>query len=223
MFTVNNVTARENFNNARAALIQANINTPGFDIRNFKLTQSFLRLEQLLTLTNTQLRFPVLVTEQPITNNEQRLNLQDSFVISAVRFSLVAKASAVDTAFIAQTYPDPTIFTTGAAALRAVYNAVFNLSVNNNMLIPAWPLDQHYLAPQTQSQAAIPDVSGALVNQKDNSTDGFIPCEPNIILVGTKNNELVVNLKNALTAVDANTYLQCELYGILAQNSTSIA
>jgi hypothetical protein len=145
--------------------------------------------------------------------------LQDAFVVSAIGIYLALKSSATDTAFISQTYPDPSIFTTGAAALRAVYNGDLRLAVNNNVLLTAWPLDRHYLAPQTQTQAGPP----AVINQKDMSTDGIIPCEPNIVLVGTKNNELTVNLRSALSAVDNNTYLQIKLFGILAQNSTSIA
>lgn len=216
---INNINERESYNNARMALANANAGVANFNIAQYKLTQSYLRLEQQLVTTQTQYKFPILINEQPITNNETRLNLQDAFIVSGIGIYLALKSGPTDTAFISQTYPDPGIFTTGAAALRAVYNADMRLAVNNNVLLTAWPLDRHYLAPQTQTQAGPP----AFLNQKDMSTDGIIPCEPNIVLVGTKNNELTVNLRSALTAVDANTYLQIKLFGILAQNSTSIA
>ena len=219
MNIISNINERLVFDNARMALINANANDPNFNINNYKLTQSFLRLEQQLAINTSQYVFPVLTTQQPITNNEQRLNLQDSFIVSAISFQLAIKANATDTAFISQTFPDPALFPLGAAALRAVYNSTFTLSVNNNRLLTAWPLDRHYLAPQQQTVAGPP----AFVNQKDAATDGIIPMEPNIILVGTKNNELQVNLKSALSAVDAFTFLQVKMYGILAQNSTSVA
>lgn len=219
MNIVSNINERLIFDNARMALINANSDDPRFDVRNFKLTQSYLRLEQQLVTTSTQYRFAVMINQPPITNNEQRLNLQDSFVISAISFQLAIKASATDTAFISQTFPDPAIFPLGAAALQAIYNGDFTISVNNNRLLTAWPLDRHYLAGQTQTQAGPP----AFVNQKDAATDGVFPMEPNIVLVGTKNNELAVNLKSSLTAVDPLTFLQIKLYGILAQNSTSVA
>lgn len=219
MNIISNINERLIFDNARIALINANVDNPNFDVRAFKLTQSFLRLEQQLTINQSSYKFPILINEQPITNNEQRLNLQDSFIVSAVGIQLAIKASATDTAFISQTYPDPVIFPLGAAALRAVFNGALTLSVNNNRLLTAWPLDRHYLAPQQQTVAGPP----AFVNQKDAATDGIIPMEPNIVLVGTKNNELSINLRNAITAVDPLTFLQVKLYGILAQNSTSVA
>ncbi len=219
MNIISNINERLIFDNARLALINANQDNPNFDVRNYKLTQSFLRLEQQLVINSSTYRFPLLINEVPLTNNEQRLNLQDSFIVSAIGIQLAIKSSATDTAFISQTYPDPVIFPLGAAAMRAIYNGSLTLSVNNNRLLTAWPLDRHYLAPQTQTQAGPP----AFVNQKDAATDGIVPMEPNIVLVGTKNNELAINLKSALTAVDPLAFLQVKLYGILAQNSTSIA
>lgn len=204
------------------ALINANRDNPLFDVRNYKLTQSFLRLEQQLVTNSARYAFPVLNTQQPLTNNEQRLNLQDSFIISEVGIFLIKKASATDTAALPQSYPDPLIFTTGAAQALKVYNGVKSIAVNNNILVPSWDVQRHYFAPQTQTKA-LPVTDSPTVNQKDGSTDGFYPMEPNIILVGSKNNEIVVNLKESLTTVDAFTYLQIVYRGILAQNSTNVS
>lgn len=217
MYIINSVTEREKFSIAQMALQQANTGVPGFNVKNYKLTQSFLRLEALSVSNSAQYRFPVLINQQPITNNEQRLNLQDSFIVSAMSMTIAKKTSATDTAFIPLTYNSPAL--TNAAQYAKLYNGVFTLSVNNNVLIPAWEMMQHYIAPRTQADAGPPE----LENSISFATDSFVPVEPNIVLVGTKNNELVLNLKEALTAVDANTYIQITLRGILAQNSTNVA
>lgn len=222
MNIINNINARENFNNAQMALIRANQNVPGFDVSAYKLTQGYLRLEQQLVTNSARYAFPVLNTQQPLTNNEQRLNLQDSFIISEVAIFLAKKASATDTAFAPQSFPDPLIFTTSAAQALKVYNGNLSIMVNNNVLLPGWDVQRHYLAPQTQTKA-LPVTDSATVNQRDGSTDGFYPMEPNIILVGSKNNEIVLNLKEALTTVGTFEYIQLVFRGILAQNSTNVS
>jgi len=210
---INNINAREVFRNAQMALINANASVPGFDVSVFKLTQGFLRLEQLAVTNRTQYVFPVLINQEPKTNNEQRLNLQDSFVIAEIGVFLCKKAAEGDTAFVSQTYPNPTVFTTGAPELTKLYNGQLEISVNNNVLLPAWDIDRHYNAPRTQT----PTVSNNL------SVDGFYPMEPNIILVGSKNNRLVLTLGEAFDTVDPFTYIQLYFRGVLAQNSTNVS
>ena len=216
-YIINSVTEREKFQIAELALASANRGVQGFNPKAHKLTQSFLLLEQLTNTTSAQYRFPVLINQQPITNNEQRLNLQDSFIVSSMSVRLAKKSGATDTAFIPLTYNSPAL--TNAAQYAKLYNGIFSLAVNNNVLIPAQTIMQHYNAPRTQADAGPPIVE----NSVNFAIDSFVPVEPNIVLVGTKNNELSINLKEAFSAVDANTYIQIELRGILAQNSTNVA
>jgi hypothetical protein len=57
----------------------------------------------------------------------------------------------------------------------------------------------------------------------NNANDmGFFPCEPNIVLVGSKKNDLTVTIPSGLSVITANSRLVCIFRGILAQNTTSV-
>jgi hypothetical protein len=121
---MDNIQARMVFENSIKSLQQA---FPGQNIvRDFKLTQSYLRLAQLMAVGSTIYTFPLLVNEAGaggIFNNEQRLNLQDTFVVSQMGIFVSAPASAVDVAYRLCTYPNQVLFgAANAAALRALYN-----------------------------------------------------------------------------------------------------
>ena len=220
----NNIVSRLVYENAKAAVIAAFAGTPGFDIAAYKLTQSYLRLEQALVTTKAQYTFPVLTNQGTPTNTEQRLNLQDSFVISHVGFFLLAPASATDATKIPQTYPDPLTFATGAAAAGVLYSGYLNISVNNNVLVPAWDLFRHYQTNQTQSSvAAGAPPPNAVLAQIDGGNDSFYAMEPNIIIVGSKNNVITINLPAAVATVDSNSRIVLIFRGILAQNSTVVS
>lgn len=220
----NNIISRLVYENARAAVANAFSSQPGFSLEAYKMTQSYLRLEQPVTTTKAQYTFPILVNQGNPTNTEWRLNLQDSFVISHVGVFLALPSGAADAAYRLQTYPDPLVFTTGAAALGIIYAGNLNVSVNNNMLIPAWDIYRHYVVNQTQaSVAAVTPPPNAQLNQNNGGEDAFYAMEPNIILVGSKNNVLTVTLPQAVATVDANTRLILLLRGILVQNSTVVS
>jgi hypothetical protein len=210
-----NIAARMVYENALQALAQA---YPGQDLRKFKCTQSFLRLELALSITKTQYQFQILnQTTGSQFNTEQRLNLQDSFVTSEMGIFLAKPASAVDSTFELDTAANAVTYT-NAAAMQAIYNAVLQINVNNDVIVPAWDLSRHFYRPQTQLTAAV----NSPLTQKRLSEDGFVPVEPNIVMVGSKNNIITINLQNALTAVDANSRIVLILRGVLAQNSTSV-
>ena len=220
----NNIISRLVYENARAAVAAAFGSTPGFSLEAYKMTQSYLRLEQTITTTKAQYTFPILVNQGNPTTTEWRLNLQDSFVVAHVGVFLALPSSVTDATYRLQTYPDPLVFTTGAAALGIVYAGNLNLSVNNNVLIPAWDIYRHYVVNQTQaSVAAVAPPPNAQLNQNNGGEDSFYAMEPNIILVGSKNNVLTVTLPSAVATVDANTRLVLLLRGILVQNSTVVS
>lgn len=223
--TLNNLNEREVFANSVAALQRAFSDTPGFDARNYKLTQSFLRVEQAIVAGITQYRFPVLVTETnpSLFNTEKRLNLQDSFMVSSVFIGLGAPGSATATNWIPLTYPDPTVFTTTTAAdALTLYSGSFEIKVNNDVLVPDWDIWRHYYAPNRQAAAAIADVSPAYVNEQS-GLDGWFPMEPNIVFVGAKNTKLTINLPSGITTALANSRIVLAVRGILAQNTTVVS
>lgn len=213
---MNTQAARMVYENAQISLARA---FPGQDIRQFKCTQSYLRLELALSTAQTTYQFQILnQTTGSQFNTEQRLNLQDSFVISQLGVFLGHPSGSTDTTFELDTYCD-TVKYTNAAAMNAIYNSQLQITVNNDVIVPAWDVAKHFYRPQTQTTAA----ANSPLNQKRLAEDGFYAIEPNITAVGSKNTVIQINLKAALSAVDANSRLIVYLRGILAQNSTSIS
>ena len=217
-----NINERQIFDQAQISLASAFQDVPGFDVRNYKLTQSYLRAEVALVTGQSQYRFNILVNQsqpQPF-NTEVRLNLQDAFVTSAVGFFIAAPTGPTDATFLPATYPDSQVFTTTTARdAQTLYNGSLRITVNNNVLVTAWDTYRHFYVPQTQGDStATPPV-----RDEQNGMDGFFPMEPNIVLVGSKNNQIVLELPAGLTTVLANSRAILWLRGILAQNSTVVS
>lgn len=216
------ITARMNFDNARAALVNAFNLRSRAELTQFKLTQSYLRLEQAIAVGTTQYTFPILVNQAnpTIFNTEQRLNLQDSFVCSEIGFYQALPSGSTDATFQLLTYVSPSLFTNDAQH-QIFYNGRLSISVNNNVILPAWDLMRHKVAPQTQQTAALG--AGSPQDEFYGDSYGMFPCEPNVTFVGAKNYQINVNLPAAPTAVDANSRLVIIFRGILAQNSTVVS
>jgi hypothetical protein len=193
------------------------------------LTQSYLRFEINLSTAQTRYQFDTLVNENLNTNfvTQQKLNLQDAFICSSIGFyiGLAASSAATETVVPLYTYADPTIFSTANAAtsLQTVYGGQMSLTVNQRQVVPSWDLYKHYYVPVTQTGNNPTGVTAAtLRNSVDFSQNGYYTVEPNIIINGAKKNELVVNLSQALTAIQANSRIVCIMQGILAQNVTNV-
>jgi hypothetical protein len=213
------------FQNASNAVKRA-----GQSPANAVLSQSYLRLETGLVAGNTQYKFDILVNENTQTTNyntQLKLNLQDSFIVSQIGFFLAAPSSTTDASYRLLTYPNKTAFGT-PTALNTLYNGFMSLTINQRTIIPNWDLYKHLDVPQTQQNmvtATFATTAGAglLADDMNNAGDfGFFPCEPNIVLVGSKKNDLTVTLPAGLSAVTANSRLVCIFRGILAQNTTSV-
>ena len=87
--------------------------------------------------------------------------------------------------------------------------------------MPNWDLFKHYNAPETQQTQALGVASPA--DQVRGSFDGFYPVEPNIVLIGSKNNVIAINLPAGLATVQANSRIVVIARGITAQNSTVVS
>jgi hypothetical protein len=205
----------------------------GLDLTQAVLTQSDLVLEQLLSTSLTQYSFPVLQndvgpTGQQKFNTEVRLTQQDSFVASACGLFLIHAANPTDATLIAHTYPSPAVFTGAgvAAALETIYNSVMKITVNNQVILPVWHLSRHRMVPQSQQVAAAANQNGIAQDQIDLSSDGFVPMEPNVIIIGSKGTVITVTLPAALAAVDGtgtpSDRLRLHFRGVLGQNTTII-
>lgn len=212
------------FENAKTLIQQL-----GYDASHAVLTPSFLRSEVLLSTTAASYHVPVLVndnTNGTPTVREQRLALQDLFIVSSVQFLLTSGSSTTGSAKN-YTYPNLTAFPTGAAQLYNLYNGYFSIQVNNQNVLPKWSMLQHLDVPQQQQNTNFNAASATspaqfAIDQSSFDTYALQVCEPNIVLNGASNIQASIILPAAPSAVDANTYVATLWYGILAQNCTSV-
>ena len=214
MAKVSAISARMNFENA-ADLLRAQ----GLSVESARLTQSYLRAEVAASTTQTVYSFPLLVNKPDATNfnTQQKLNLQDAFVAAEFGLFLAVPASATDTKFPLLTYGNKTVFATSgaAAAVETVYNGKLVVTLNNNVIVPAWDVQRCKYVPFTQQSATLTD-------SVDYSNDGFYPVEPNLIISGAGNYTVQLVLPAAIDVVEANQRLILVARGILAQNVTSV-
>lgn len=213
--------ARLVFENAKSLVQNA-----GFNVNQAVLSQSYLRSEVAMSTSVTNYHVPVLVNDSQNGSafvTENRLNLQDAFVVSEIGIFVAKPAASTTTAFPLYTYPNASAFsTTGAAdALYNLYNGQMNVTVNNRQIMPSWDIYRHLFAPQTQQGAAS---TATTIDQNDASAFGYYPCEPNIVLVGSKNNQINLQLPAAIGTLQASTAPRIVVIfrGILAQNVTPV-
>jgi len=205
------------------------INQLGYDASHAVLTPSFLRSEVLLSTSAASYHVPVLINDNQNgtpTVREQRLALQDLFIVSSIQILLTSGSSTTGSAK-SYTYPNLTAFPTGAAQLYNVYNGYFNIQVNNQNVLPKWSLLQHLDVPQQQQNtnfnvASVTSPAQFAIDQVSMDQYALQVCEPNIVLNGASNINASIVLPAAPSAIDSNTYVATLWYGILAQNCTSV-
>jgi hypothetical protein len=237
---MNGIAAREDFRNVVEIFDKAFnprfvfdkrsnqwVNNPDFDAMwdatsAFRLTQQTLRLEQPLT-TSTLYTFPILNNIQNQSsgqfNTEIRLPQQDTFVPTHIGIFLGLPGSTSDTTFLPKTYPNPFIFT-NATQMQAIYSGVLKIMVNNVQYTNNWDLYRHWKTNQTQQTAALG--AGSPEDQWDGSEDGWYPMQPFVMMIGSQNLVINIQLPAAPTAVDANSRLILMMRGVNAQNSTVV-
>jgi len=219
------VNARLVYRNAYNAMVSA-----GVDPKKAVLSQSYLRLEVAASTSKTNYQFGVLINDQPqgnpIRQTEQRLNLQDAFFVASVQMFTAIAASATATNFNLQTYPNPRTYSTAgaAAALYNLYNGYLSLTVNNSIITGSWDLYRHLEINQTQ-QTVTPVATTIPLDQVNGLMSTSCACEPNWVLIGSKNNTLQINLPSAIDTLQASstTVLVLILRGVLAQNCTVVS
>lgn len=218
------INARLVYRNAVRAMQAAGVNP-----KQAILSQSYLRLEVQASTSKTNYQFGVLVNDAPggatQRPTEVRLNLQDAFYVGTVQM-FTALGAASDTALDLKTYPNPRVFTTAgaSAALYNLYNGYLSLTVNNRVITPNWDLYRHLEVNQTQ-QTVTPVATTIPLDQMSGAGSTAFSCEPNWVLIGSKNNVLQINLPSSIGTLTAatNTYIVLILRGILAQNVTVVS
>lgn len=219
-----NRDARMVFDNAKAALVKAFGNEGILKIA--KLTQGTLRFEAPLVANETLINFNILDNQTVNFITEDRLTLQDAFVVSSVKIC-TAVANSADfnaNAFALDSYPNPTKYLgASGAALEAFYNATnMQIAVNNDIILPKWDVYRHRNSNQTQQTAALG--AGSPLDQDRGASDGFYAMEPNVVLIGQKNTQFKIIYKGpGLSAVQANSRAIIMVRGVLAQNVTVVS
>lgn len=217
---------REVFENA-VSLLAKN----GYDVKSAKLTQSELRSEVKMSASSTRFHLPVTINDQingNAFNTEKRLNLQDVFITSAIGVYVAAPSSDTDTQYELSTYAPVNLFT-GANEVQAIKGAYSNgnlsMIIDNDQILPFYPLNWHYKVPFTQAATnAFYDASDiTLQDSRDGSFDGIMQIEPNFILSGNAQIDFNLNLPSAMAAAKANSRFVVVQYGLLAQNCTKVA
>lgn len=238
MNNTNNVSARQSYDIAKKILFNSWIATflsqsktakDCMDwVENRKLSQSEIRLEVELNITNNIFTFGMTPNQKNSSNvqftTENRLQMQDSLITSEYGIYVGNPADVNDSAFRLATYGNPNMFTT-AGSFAAIdesfyFGGKFLMKVNNDVVIPYRGLFNHYYRPQTQQIAPI--AIGAVGDQLRGAEDGMITQEPNLLLIGSKNYVPQVELPSNLAAVTPGTRAVLIFRGILAQNSTVI-
>jgi len=234
MNSTNNASARQSFEIAKEILFNSWIESFKGDyvacrnwVNNRKLSQHEIRLEVGLNVNNNRFVFGVTPNQASssnvIFNTENRLNLQDSLIVSEYGLFVAQAASATDTAFTLETYGNTQIFAAAdAAALDSTFysNGSLQTKCNNDVVIPYRALFNHWYKPQTQQTAALG--AGSPKDQLRGAEDGFVTQEPNLLLIGSKNYQPEIVLPSALASAAANIRAVLVYRGVLAQNSTVI-
>ena len=202
------------------------VNNAGFSAGSAVLSQSYIRSEVAMSTSTTSYQIPILVNSVGAGTNfatNNLLNLQDAFVISSIGVFASIPAASTTTAFPLYTYPNALAFTTAGAAtaLYNLYNGKLSVVVNNRQIVPSWDLYRHLYVPQTQQGAA---ATATVIDQNDATEFGYYPCEPNIVLVGSKNNVISLELPGAISTLQASVAprIVVIMRGILAQNVTPV-
>ena len=204
----------------------------GYDPARAILTQSFIRSEALMATTTSVYNLPVIVTQNQGAaqfNTERRLQLTDVFVVSSINVQVAVPASSTDAGFKVYNYGNAVVFPVAAAALAvagAYANGFLSMIIDNNQVLPAWSLDQHYRAPLTQEATIIYYTAATPIIQvdgRDGSQDGWAIVEPNFVLAGNFNIQFTLNTIQGQAAIAANSRWVVRLAGILAQNCSKIS
>lgn len=191
------------------------------------LTQGEVRLEVQLNATNNIFTFGVTPnqanTNNVVFNTERRLPLQDSICATEMQILICKPASQVSTAHRLRTYGNTQDFTAGAAAAidSTFYShGDFTIKVNNEVIVPYRGLFNWFYSPQTQQTAALG--AGSPGDQVRGVEDSTTTCEPNIVLIGSKNSIPQIELPTNMAVVDEFTRAVIIFKGPYAQNSTVV-
>lgn len=208
--------------------------------KNLRVAQSYVWSEIPMTPNNSSYVLNVIDQQYNVGNinllpAERRIKQQDVFFTYALWFGIriniqgwqgqqqqiMTFPSAVVNGPLPNYLPD-------IDALLGIWNyGALNVTVNGDVLTPAWDLSQHMVINQTQTLSLSSNPPYDQVNQAE---DGWLITEPNWIINGGNNNiyqvvypnnyNLIFQGVNAGTTAQVNMIMRWD--GFLAQNASSI-
>jgi len=216
--------SRQVFDNARRLVDAAGLST-----QQTVLSQSYIRSEVALSTATTSYHVPILINDNQNGTSfptSALLNLQDAFVIAGIFVGFANTANATTSAFRISTFPSAinTGSTAAATAMETLYNGSLQLTVNNRQILTQFPLTNCLSIPQTQQLFAVSTTPFPHLDQNEQFSSATYPIEPNIVLVGSKNNVCQVVLPAAISTLPTAgaPRLVVIFTGILAQNCTPV-
>lgn len=198
-------------------------------VNNLKFTQGEYRFEVELNGQNNQFLFGITQNQPNSTNvvfpTENRLALQDSICVNEYGLFVSKPSSRTDVNFPLYTYGNTQAFSAAVAASLdgTLYsNGSLQIKANNDVLVPYRGLFNHLYRPQTQ-QTDTAGQPGSPKDQLRGAEDGMITAEPNIMLIGSKNYQILLNLAAAMTGTFTFERAVLIVRGVVAQNSTVVS
>ena len=218
--------SRQVFDNARRLVDAAGLST-----QQTVLSQSYIRSEVALSTTTTTYHVPILINDNQNGSTSSfptsaLLNLQDAFVISGLFVGFANTADNTTSAFRIRTFPSAinTGSLAASIAMETLYNGSLQLTVNNRQILTQFPLTNCLSIPQTQQLVANSTTPFNALDQNEQFSSATYPMEPNIVLVGSKNNVCQIVLPAAISTLPTAgaPRLIVIFTGILAQNCTPV-
>lgn len=198
-------------------------------VNGLKFSQHEIRLETLITNNSATFKFALTNNQNNSANQifatENRLQIQDSLIGYEYGLFIAATTGTTDTAFKLDTYPNTQDFIAAdVAALQSSFysNGSLGITANKDIIMPYRGLFNHLYRPQTQQTAALG--AGSPADQIRGAEDGMITMEPNILLIGSKGYDIVIQLPAAMSSGTLSNVRAVLIFrGYLAQNSTPVS
>lgn len=153
------------------------------DYPGMTITESFLRVENVISNTNTNYQFDprtLALKDTAVRVLQKGLADNDLFVVLDIAFFIDSRLKAKQGTAILQTFPDVTHFTASGATpidLEVFYNSTYSLKVANRLFIDNDTTRKFRVVPITQQSAA------GNRSQSDATAD-FYHAEPLAVLSG---------------------------------------
>lgn len=196
------------------------------------ITDSYLRLEQSIQGSYSQINFNVLINQGSANVTERRLSITDLFCATSMSI-FIFKAGTSTTASqteIAQanlkTFPNNVTFSGAneAANLEVLYNSYLSIRIDSTVYVDSLDLRRFYRVGTAQEGvniSAAASNNAYVADSYENMNYGFSPLDPGVILNGRGKNEISISVPAPVNmgGTSSQNFVVCYLRGFLMQNA----